>query len=115
MLSSQDGKFEPAIITAIIVGVIAVILGKFTGTKVFIFELSSGIIRLSIGLLSALYLSLWWGMKLHQKFSFGAFGTKMVAYSLLTCSVLAVVLIPIGTIQTVGAMIKTAKKSTKRP
>jgi len=112
-LRSQDGKIEPAIITAIIVGLIAVILGKFTGTKVFLFELSSGIIRLAVGLLSALYLCLWWGLKLHQIFTFGNFGTHIIVYSLLTCLVLAFVLIPIGTIQTVGAIIKNAKKKRK--
>jgi len=49
-------------------------------------------------------------MKLYQRFSLGEFGAGVVAYSLLACSVIAFVLIPIGIIQTLGAIIKHLKE-----
>ena len=81
VLLSQEGKLEIVIIAALIVGMITWIIGKFTGYKVFVFTLSSGIIRLSI-----------------------------VVFSLMTCTVLAFVLIPLGLIQVFGSIINKKKK-----
>jgi hypothetical protein len=106
ILLSQEGKAEPALITALLVALIGFIIAKFSGTKVFIFKLSSGIIRLVIGLFSALFCYVWWGMDMHEIFSLGELGEQVVVYSLLVCSVLAFVLIPVGTIQIIGSLIK---------
>jgi hypothetical protein len=110
VLLSQEGKLEIVIIGALIVGMITWIIGKFTGYKVFVFTLSSGILRLSIGLFSALFLYVWWGMNFHEQFSVGEFGEWIVVFSLLTCTILSFVLIPLGLIQVFGSIITKKKK-----
>lgn len=110
IVTNQDGKIEPAFTTALIVALIGVVIGKYSGTKVFVFELRSGIIRLVVGLLSVLYMYLWWGMRLFQSFSFGECGTSVITYSFLACSIMALVLIPLGIIQILGAIIKRKPK-----
>ncbi len=113
ILLSQDGKAEPALITALIVALIGFIIAKFSGTKIFVFKLSSGIIRLVVGLFSALFCYVWWGMNMHEVFSLGEFGTNVVVYSLLVCLVLAFVLIPVGTIQIIGSLVKPKEEKQR--
>jgi hypothetical protein len=110
VLLSQEGKLEIVIIAALIVGMITWIIGKFTGYKVFVCTLSPGIIRLSIGLFSALFLYVWWGTNLHEQFAVGELGEWIVVFSLMTCTVLAFVLIPLGLIQVFGSIINKKKK-----
>ena len=113
ILLSQEGKAEPALITALFVALIGFLIAKFSGTKVFVFKLSSGIIRLVIGLLSALFCYVWWGMNMHEVFSLGELGKQVVVYSLFVCLVLAFVLTPIGTIQIIGSLIKPKEENER--
>jgi hypothetical protein len=114
LLVSQAGKLEPVLVTAGMVGLLALLIGRYTGTRVLLFTFASGLIRLTIGLCSALVPAVWWGCHLHTTVSLGGFGTTMVVYALLTCMVLAGVLIPVGLIQTVGTVIQRLYDTTRR-
>lgn len=104
VLSSEEGKFEPVIIAVSTAGIVSWIIGKYTGYKVFVFTLSSGIKRMSIGLF-CIYGARFFPKEFPDRFSLGDFGELILVTSLFTCWILGFVLIPLGLIQVLGSII----------
>jgi hypothetical protein len=81
-----------------------VIIAEYTGEEIFVFQFSSGLRRLTLGLLSTLFLYLWWTIKWH-----GGFFSYVFMWICVACGVIALVLIPLGMLQLLGAMMYTIK------
>ena len=89
------------------VGLFGVLVAKYSGTQILVFTWASGLKRLSIGCGGALCLFLWWGLPLYTVVPGGQVATLLVCHVLIPCAVLALVCIPLGTLQMLGASVHT--------
>jgi hypothetical protein len=114
VLSSQEGKLDIVIMTGLMVGIVGWVVSKYTGSKVLVFTLSSGIKRMSIGLFGLLFV---YGvgfleMQFRDTLALGDYGELILATTFVTCWLLVFILIPLGLIQVVGSVVK--KKLNKQ-
>ena len=89
---------------------LGVFIAEYTGEETFVCQFSSGIRRLTLGLLSALFLYTWWTIQWH-----GGVFSYVFLWIGVACAVLALVLVPLGMLQLLGAMMYTIKYGPQVP
>jgi hypothetical protein len=89
------------------IGLLGALVARYSGTKILVFTWAAGFMQLSIGCFSVLCLVLWWGLHLSMVVSGGRVATMIVYHAIVTWAVFALVCIPLGTLQILGAVART--------